>query len=449
MPNEAHIAELEKELNAFDPAVRRQALAELVSLAGKGHFTLPIESDAVNMHCHTFFSFNAYGYSPTGLAWLARKRGMRLIGTIDFDVLDGVDEFLEACELAGVRGSTGIETRVYVPELSALETNSPGEPGVTYAIGIGFPFTQPPAEAAAILKDMRGRASQRNREMIARLNPYLAPVGVDYEKDVLPLTPAGNPTERHLLAAYVSAAQQAGIPWNEFWAEKLKTTPEQIAKMGQTSPELQNLMRAKLMKRGGVGYAKPGVGSFPTLEDVNRMIVACGALPCFGWLDGLSNGEQRLGELLELMISKGIVTFNIVPDRNWNVSDPELKKVKLNNLYQAVKTAQDMDLPLNIGTEMNTFGNKLVDDFDAPELAPVKQAFLDGAYFIYGHVRLERGLGLGYQSAWAKAHLPTRKARNAFYTAAGCRIAPGKAGQEQLNKLNPNLDPQELLAALA
>jgi hypothetical protein len=344
---------------------------------------------------------------------------------------------------------------------------------VAYAIGIGFTSTQAPAEAAAILKDMRGRASQRNRDMIARLNPYLAPVGIDYEKDVLPLTPAGNPTERHLLAAYVRAAQKAdsashpgegnasypnggspshprqGIQWNEFWAEKLKVAPEQVAKMGHTSPEFQNLMRAKLMKHGGAGYAQPGAGSYPTLEDVNRMIIACGALPCFGWLDGLSTGEQRLGEMLELMISKGIVTFNIVPDRNWNVADPDLRRIKLNNLYQAVKAAQEMDLPLNIGTEMNTYGNKLVDDFDAPELAPVKQAFLDGAYFIYGHVQLQRSLGLGYQSEWARAHLPTRKARNAFYTAAGYRITPGKAGQVQLKKLNSRLDPQALLASLA
>ena len=305
-PNEAQLTHMETELDHFDPAVRRQALSELVSMAEQGQLTLPIESDVVNMHCHTFFSFNAYGYSPTGLAWLARKRGFRLIGTIDFDVLDGVDEFLDACDTAGVRGSTGIETRVFVPEFSAYEINSPGEPGVAYAIGIGFAATQAPAEAAAILKDMRGRASQRNRDMIARLNPYLAPVGVDYEKDVLPLTPAGNPTERHLLAAYVSAAQKAnsashpsgGIQWNEFWAEKLKVTSEQVAKLGQTSPEFQNLMRAKLMKRGGAGYAQPVAVSFPTLDDVNRMIIACGALPCFGWLDGLSNGEQRLSELL-------------------------------------------------------------------------------------------------------------------------------------------------------
>ena len=55
---------------------------------------------------------------------------------------------------------------------------------------------------------------------------------------------------------------------------------------------------------------------------------------------------------------------------------------------------------------MNSFGQKLVDDFDAPALAPVREAFLDGAYFIYGHTVLAAQLGLGYQSAWAKSYLP-------------------------------------------
>ena len=41
---------------------------------------------------------------------------------------------------------------------------------------------------------------------------------------------------------------------------------------------------------------------------------------------------------------------------------------------------------------------------------------MDGAWFIYGHVMMQRALGMGYQSAWAKANLPGRRERNAFYT---------------------------------
>jgi hypothetical protein len=90
------VARPETELKDFAPAVRARALADLLSLVEQGDITLPPETDLVNMHCHTFFSFNAYGYSPSSLAWLARRRGFRLAGIVDFDVLDGVEEFLTA-----------------------------------------------------------------------------------------------------------------------------------------------------------------------------------------------------------------------------------------------------------------------------------------------------------------------------------------------------------------
>ena len=38
--------------------------------------------------------------------------------------------------------------------------------------------------------------------MLARVNAYLDPVELDFERDVMPLTPNGNATERHLCEAY-------------------------------------------------------------------------------------------------------------------------------------------------------------------------------------------------------------------------------------------------------
>jgi hypothetical protein len=189
------------------------------------------------------------------------------------------------------------------------------------------------------------------------------------------------------------------------------------------------------MKKGGVGYVQPGPDTFPTVEEFHRFIIACGALPCATWLDGLSAGEQAIEELLELLIGKGVVALNIVPDRNWNIADPDQKRLKMQKLYEVVELAQKLDLPLNVGTEMNAYGQKLVDDFDAPELAPVRAAFMDGAYFIYGHTVAQRALGLGYQSDWARTHLPSRRERNAFYTELGRKVEPGaqdRAGLEQI-----------------
>ena len=439
---------LEQQLNHFDPATRQAALHELVQLAGKGQVAVEPTRDVANMHCHTFFSFNAYGHSPASLVWLARKRGFRLIGMVDFDVLDGVDEFLDACVIAEVRGSTGMETRVFVPEFATRELSSPGEPAVAYHMGIGFTTTRCPPEVSGILDDMRLRAARRNREMVARVNAHLNPVAIDYDRDVLPLTPEGNATERHLLTAYTRAAGQGVPDLAAFWAAKLGMTPEQVSAILPDEPKFQNLVRAKLMKRGGVGYVQPGPETFPTVEAVHRFIVACGALPCVTWLDGTSAGEQAIEEYLDLMIGKGAVALNIIPDRNWNIADPETRRVKLQKLYEVVQIAQDRALPLNIGTEMNAYGQKLVDDFDAPALVPIRQAFLDGAYFVYGHTMLQRARGLGYQSQWAQAHLPGRAERNAFYTQAGKLLPPGRLGLDRLAKVDESMPPEKMWSRL-
>src|SRR5690606_21194555 len=111
-----------------------------------------------------------YGHSPTSLAWLGRQRGYKLMGIVDFDVLDGVDEFLDACALTEVRGSAGIETRTYLPEFAEYEINSPGEPGVLYHMGIGFTTTDVAPAAAAIIKQLREQSAQRNLGLIERVN---------------------------------------------------------------------------------------------------------------------------------------------------------------------------------------------------------------------------------------------------------------------------------------
>ena len=78
-------------LNDFDPQMRKEALQELVTRAETEPGLYAPEIEAVNMHCHTFHSYNGYGYSPTALAWLGKTRGFQAMGIVDFDVLDGVD----------------------------------------------------------------------------------------------------------------------------------------------------------------------------------------------------------------------------------------------------------------------------------------------------------------------------------------------------------------------
>jgi hypothetical protein len=443
---------LESRLNDFDPAVRRAALHELTACAAA---EIPPAAgplhETVNMHCHTFFSFNAHGYSPSALAWLGKKLGLSVMGIVDFDVLDGVEEFLSSCRLVGIRGSAGIETRVFVPEFSSREINSPGEPGICYEMGIGFVSGLAFGRAGEILEGLTRRSSERNREMLLRLNERLAPVSVDYERDVLPHTPKGNATERHMLAACVSAAERAHpdrAGRARFWAERLSMAPVDVETLMDDEPGFQNVIRGTLMKRGGVAYVPPGPESFPSVDEFHEMVRLLGALPCFAWLDGTSEGEGAIEELLSLMISKGAAAVNVIPDRNWNVGDPREKETKVENLRRFIRIASTLDLPVNAGTEMNRPGLKLVDDFDVPELAPARRAFIDGAYFIYGHTLMERARGMGYQSGWAQGAFSARGEKNAFYTRIGRIVPPGESGVEALRAVNGETPPDEVLSML-
>lgn len=433
-------------LLALDPEARRQTLDALVA-SWDSAVPAPDREGWVNMHCHTIYSYNGYGHSPSSLAWLAARQGWHAMATVDFDVLDGVDETLEAGDRVGIRVAAGMETRVYAPEFADIEINSPGEPGVLYHCGLGFTSSRAPEAARATLDDMRARAASRNLAVIERVNRYLAPVQIDYVRDVLPLTPSGNATERHILVAYDAAARVAYTEREAllaFWAEKLGTDVATVDAFMGDEPFPHDMIRAKLMKRGGVGYVQPGPDTFPHLDDVNRAIIACGAIPVVAWLDGTTAGEQRMDELLRHHITRGAGAFNIIPDRNWNLPDVDQRARKVVELYRVVELARAHDLPIIVGTEMNKAGQRLIDDFDAEPLQPLRQDMLDGANFIFGHTVMQRALGLGYWSSWAEEHLGERRAKNAFYTAVGAAVTPGGEALSRLAAIEAR-GPEALL----
>jgi hypothetical protein len=435
------IEELEYKLDSFDPAERKEALLSLCEKVSSGEVTLPQPNMDVNLHSHTFFSYNSYGYSPSKFAWLARKHGLAVAGVVDFDVLDAVEEFLEAARMLGLKGCAGIETRVFVPEFSDRIINSPGEPGISYHMGVGFPSATLQGELLEFLRGLRETAQQRNKDLMMRVNQYLKPVELDYEQDVLVLTPSGNATERHMCLAYARKAKQIFGETNEFvrfWSEKLgvPVKPTQIPE----SRELLNTIRAKTMKRGGVGYVLPDKGSFPRMADTNQFLLAAGAIPTMTWLDGTSEGEQAIEELLNVAMSTGAAALNIIPDRNYTPGSPD---VKLQNLYKVIELAENRHLPIVVGTEMNSPGQKFVDDFTNKELSALVPIFLKGAHIVYAHSVLQQKAGLGYTSEWAKRNFKGVAQKNEFFQALGSLLEPEE--EDKLANLNENATPKEIL----
>jgi len=439
------LGKIERELDNFNVEERKKAFLELKSLVDQKKVLLPNTSSRVNLHYHTFFSFNAYGYSPLHIIWRARKEGLAMAGSVDFDVLDAMEEFLWGGFEVNLPVSSGIETRVYLPEFQDRELSSPKEPGVAYFMGNGFTrLPELETKTGKTLRYLKEIAQKRNRSVLKRVNSYLQPVTIDLEKDVLPLTPSGNPTERHLVMAYDIKADQIFPDQRErvkFWSEKLEIFPEKVKDFLDHKPDFYDFIRSKLMKHGGVGYVKPDVGDFPTLEQVTDMMLDLGAIPSFSWLDGTRSGEKDPKELLDFCEAKGIETLFIVPDRNWDLPDQEERRLKLAKLYEIVEEAKRREFPIFVGTELNKFGQKFVDEFESAALAPIAPYFLRSAWMLWGHIIMERSSQRGYTSKWATKTFQDRKAKNRFYYQIG-QVIP--ADRDQLGQIG-SLSTEELI----
>ena len=414
------IQELELQLDSFDIIKRKDALKKLLETAKSGKIEFAETGSDVNLHIHSFYSYNACGYSPSKIAWLAKKRGLAVAGIVDFDVFDGLDEFLDIAKLIGLKACVSMETRVFVPEFAGKEITSPGEPGITYHIGIGHSSIDVPDWVRSFKKKLRRIPQKRNRDLVDRVNKFLKPADLNYDNDVIPLTPSGNATERHICLAYARKAHSIFSDNDKlalFWQEKLGTDLFELPE----GTDLQALIRAKTMKQGGVGYVQPDKGSFPEMAKMSEFVLAAGGIPTLTWLGGFSDGEKEIEKLLEISMNTGVAAVNLIPCRNFT---PGVKDQKLANLNHIVELAESLDLPIVVGTEMNSPGLKFVDDFRSEELAPLAGIFLKGAHIVYAHSVLQKQLGLGYVSKWAENNFLKTADKNDFYENLGKDLNP-------------------------
>jgi hypothetical protein len=194
------------------------------------------------------------------------------------------------------------------------------------------------------------------------------------------------------------------------------------------------------MKRGGVGYVPPDKGSFPKMADTNKFMLASGAIPVHTWLDGTSQGEKDIEELLDVAMSTGAAAINVIPDRNYT---PGAKNEKTDNLYHVIEVAERRHLPVVVGTEMNSPGQKFVDDYNSEELSPLVPVFLKSAYIFYAHSVLQRKSGLGYTSQWAKKNFDNVADKNEFFEKFGSTLQP--KNEDQLCGLSEDVTTDEIL----
>ncbi|MBU1734203.1 MAG: hypothetical protein KJ692_03095, partial [Verrucomicrobia bacterium] len=267
------------------------------------------------------------------------------------------------------------------------------------------------------------QAGKRNRALVHRINAHLPEIALDYDADVLPLSPGACPTERHIICAYRGKANTAfktSVALFEFWAKLMKARPTDVETWSQKIPVMEDKIRAVLAKSGGIGYERPTAKTFPPVDEFVAWVRDCQALPMMTWLDGTSRGEADSKAMMECLREQGVCALNIIPDRNHRIADPAVRAVKLQKLAEVVAVADKLQFPINIGTEMNKDGQPFVDDTGCEALRPYHAAFLRGARIMVGQTLLARYANFAYVSAAAQAEFGNNaRQKNAFFEAVG------------------------------
>jgi len=405
-------------LSSFNYEKRVAALTRLQNL--KTNHKEELQN--VNMHFHSFYSYNAEFWSPVRIAWESKQRALYASGIIDFDVLSGLEEFFKAGEILALRTNVGIETRAYLEEFAHKEIDSPGEPGVSYIAGTGFcKIPEKGSPEAETLEIYSRKATDRNIALIQRINRHVPEIALNYS-EVIPLTPSGNATERHIVSAYIRKSSEVFTEINErvaYWARILNLELESTRELLGALHRFEDVVRSKFAKKGGFGYVQPSRKTFPPVQDFFDFVKSCGAIPMESWLDGTSEGEKDGRALLELSVSKGAAALNIIPDRNWNIADSKQKAIKTRNLKVIIDTAVSMNLPLHIGTEMNKKGLPFVDDLGGADLNPYKKVFMEGARICVGHTIMGRFADFFYTGQNAESEFGHLEKRNRFFASVG------------------------------
>ncbi|MFA7173999.1 MAG: hypothetical protein WC340_11410 [Kiritimatiellia bacterium] len=396
-----------------------------------------------NMHCHSFFSYNSEGWSPAHIAFNCAQRGLYAAALCDFDVLDGLEEFYQASQLLGLRAAVHLETRAYVKEQAAVNISSPGEPGVAYIMGCGFTYLPAPqSDAGKTLALLRQGAQHRNLALIDRINHVLPAIAIDYQADVVPLTPKGVATERHIVHAYrmrANALFSTSAARAAFWSPLLGCPAARFAAIEANLPAFEDLIRNALAKRGGIGYIQPTEQTFPLADDFINWVKECDAIPTIAWLDGTSDGEADAEQLMDLMTGKGCAALNIIPDRNWNIQDNSTAAIKQRKLNEIIQACVKRDIPVNIGTEMNKGGLPFVDDITGAVLNQYAGIFTAGAEIMVGHTVLTRYAAMPYTGWRAAEEFPGIKARNAFFAAVGALPPLTESASDELLAATPEV----------
>lgn len=308
------------------------------------------ETDEVNNHVHSIYSFSPY--SPTMIAVEAVRAGLQTVGIMDHESVSGCGEFLEACKAVNIASTAGFEMRVNMSGTCAegKKTNNPDETNISYIAIHGIPTNRLPA-ATEFLRPVHQARMDRNRRQVERLNWLLQERGapaLDFDRDVVPESQAvhgGTVTERHILFALSKKLIQSfgrdealldfvekriGIPIRESLRRRLidPFNPHLLY-------DLLGLFKSALVSSF---FIRSGHDECPPALDAVEFARSIDAIPAYAYLGDVEDSatgdkktekfeDEYLDELLPELVRIGFQAVTYMPPRNTRAQLQRLQKL--------------------------------------------------------------------------------------------------------------------------
>ena len=336
----------------------------------------------VNNHFHTPYSFSAFN-NMTEIFTQAKKEGIDVLGINDFITMEGYDEFYRLAYEHKKFPIFNIEFMGLMREeqKKGILINDPNNPGRVYFCGKGLSFPVNLSDAnREILDNVTQNSLKQTEEMVALLNKQLkkikSPFSLNF-RDIQNEYTRGLVRERHL-------AKALRIKINEHYkSEKGKKTFLNNLYGGKDSQvnigipgDLDNELRANLLKKGGVAFVAEDNDAFLSLSQMKDIILGAQGIPCYPvLLDDVAGKytdfEKDFFGLLKSLTKNRVFAVELIPGRN------DFSIVK-----EFVSVFSEKGFIITFGTEHNT-----------PDPAPLKVSCRD-------NVPLDKDLiAVNYQSA--------------------------------------------------
>lgn len=320
-------------LTQLNAPSKEERLENLKTLLPRTSFP-PMVPQYINNHIHTTYSFSPY--SPTAAVYAARAEGLCTAGIIDHDSIAGAREFLAAAEVAGMPATIGMECRVDMAgtRLEGRRTNNPDQVGVSYMTIQSVPHDKIDL-LDSFFAPLREARNRRNRAMVERINALVPDAGLDFDRDVLPLSMAaegGGVTERHLMYALakkltaqsgrgegvIARLEAMGLPLSEKQRSQMLDGAYPFYEY-----DLLGILKSAFVPKIYIDAAE----ECPKLADVVRLCREADACLCYAYLGDVAEsvtGDKKaqkfeddyLEDVFQCLREEGVWAVTYMPTRN-------------------------------------------------------------------------------------------------------------------------------------